>query len=166
MKPPAVAVAKLAQVLDGLGQVLAGLFILVMLLATVVDVGARLVFNAPFSGVVDVVEFTVMWSTMIGIALAWHHRQHIVVDILDIVLPRGVIRALDLVARLVAIVLCAWLARLAWPEYVDMADFGDRTMDARIPLAWFWLAALVGYGWSALFLLLSFFVPPPRPMAV
>jgi len=154
------AVAGVSRALDRLGHAVAGVIVVAMMLATLVDVAARLLFNAPFSGIIDVVELTVMWSTMLGIALAWQARAHIVVDILDAVLPPAATRALDFAARVAALVLCAWLMRLAWPEYLDMVSFGDRTMDARIPLAWFWLAALVGYGLSALFLLLGFFAPP------
>ncbi len=150
--------ARLTQALRRLCHLLAGAALLLMLGVTVYDVVARKLFNSAIVGVVDMVAFCVMWATMLGIALAWSERAHIVVDLLDMTGSPRLIAALDLLTRVAGIVVMPLVAWLAFHELRDVKDFGDRTPEIGIPVWWFWLAALAGYVLSALFLLIE----PPR----
>ena len=145
----------LTQVLRRLCHVLAALALLVMLGVTVYDVVGRKLFNIAIVGVVDTVAFCVMWATMLGIALAWSQRGHIVVDLLDMTGSPRLIVALDVLTRVAGIVLMPLLAWLAYRELRDVMDFGDRTPEIGIPVYWFWAAALAGYALSAIFLLIE-----------
>lgn len=146
---------RLTQALRRLCHILAAVALLAMLGVTVYDVVGRKLFNIAIVGVVDTVAFCVMWATMLGIALAWSQRAHIVVDLLDMTGSPRVIAALDLLTRLAGIVLMPLVAWLAWREMRDVMDFGDRTPEIGIPVYWYWLAACVGYALSALFLLIE-----------
>jgi TRAP-type C4-dicarboxylate transport system permease small subunit len=147
--------SRATQALRRLCHLLAGLALLVMLGVTVYDVVARKLFNSPLVGVVDTVAFCVMWATMLGIALAWSQHAHIVVDLLDMTGSPRLIAALDLLTRIAGIVVMPLLMWLAYHEVRDVMDFGDRTPEIGIPVYWYWIAALVGYGLSAAFLLLE-----------
>jgi TRAP-type C4-dicarboxylate transport system permease small subunit len=146
---------RVTQVLRRLCHVLAGVAILAMLVITFYDVVTRKLFGFAMVGVIDMVAFCVMWATMLGIALAWSHRAHIVVDILDMSGRPEITRALDVISRIVGIVVMPLLMWLAWHEVRDVYDFGDTTPEIRIPVYLFWVAAMVGYGLSAVFLLLD-----------
>ena len=104
---------QVTQALRRLCHFLAALAMAVMLGVTVYDVVARKLFNAPIVGVIDTVSFCVMWSTMLGIALAWSERAHVVVDLLDLTGSPTLIAFLDLLTRVAGIVvmpLLMWLA--------------------------------------------------------
>ncbi len=147
--------ARVTQVLRRLCHMLSGIAIIVMLGITAYDVAARKLFGIAISGVVDVIAFCVMWSTMLGIALAWSHRAHIVVDLIDMSRAPNLTRALDVLTRVVGIVVMPLLMYLAIHEARDVYGFGDHTPDIRIPIYVFWIAAIVGYGLSAVFLLVD-----------
>jgi TRAP-type C4-dicarboxylate transport system permease small subunit len=129
---------------------------LVMVAVTFVNVVARTVFNHPFVGVTDAVAISVMWATMMGIALAWSQRAHIVVDLLDMTgLPR-LTQALDVLTRVAGIVIMPLLVWLAYDQFKDTVDFGDRTPELQVLIGWwYWLPVLIGFSLSALFLLIE-----------
>ncbi len=136
-------------------HVLAGLAIVAMLVITLYEVIGRKLFGHGFVGIVDVISFCVMWATMLGIALAWSQRAHIVVDLLDMTGSPAVIRFLDILTRVVGIVVMPLLVWLAWHELRDVMSFRDTTPEIGIPVWWFWAAVVLGYGLSAVFLLLD-----------
>jgi TRAP-type C4-dicarboxylate transport system permease small subunit len=134
---------------------LAGAALIAMLGITGYDVITRKLFGMAMVGIVDIIAFCVMWATMLGIALAWSHRAHIVVDILDMTGRPELTRALDVLSRVVGIVVMPLLMWLAWHETRDVYGFGDTTPEIQIPIYLYWLAAIVGYGLSTVFLLLD-----------
>lgn len=146
---------RVTQALRRLCHFLAALALAGMLGITVYDVVARKLFASPIVGVVDTVSFCVMWATMLGIALAWIERAHIVVDLLDMTGLPHITAFLDVLTRVVGIVVMPLLMYLAYIEFRDVMDFGDRTPEIGLPIYWYWVAALVGYGLSAVMLLLS-----------
>lgn len=147
----------LTQALRRLCHFIAALAILAMVVVTFVNVIARTIFNHPFVGVTDAVGIAVMWATMMGIALAWSQRAHIVVDILDMAGSPCLIAWLDVLTRVAGIVVMPLLVWLAYDQYRDAVEFGDLTPELRVPIAWYWIAVLLGFGLSTVFLL----VEPP-----
>jgi TRAP-type C4-dicarboxylate transport system permease small subunit len=150
---------RLTQALERLCHFLAAVALLAMLGISVVDVVGRKLFGFSVRGVVDIVGFTVVISTMFGIALAWSQRAHIVVDLLDMTGSPWLIALLDVLTRVAGIVVMPLLGWLAFHEFRDVLSFGDRTPDIGIPLALFWATILIGYALSALLLLIA---PPAR----
>jgi TRAP-type C4-dicarboxylate transport system permease small subunit len=136
-------------------HVLSGLALAAMLCVTLYEVIGRKLFGISFVGIVDVISFCVMWTTMLGIALAWSQRAHIVVDLLDMTGSPIVIAFLDILTRIVGIVVMPLLVWLAWYEFRDVMSFGDTTPEIGIPVSWFWAAVIVGYGLSTIFLLID-----------
>jgi TRAP-type C4-dicarboxylate transport system permease small subunit len=147
------------RVLERLGHFLAGVAVAGMLSVTVADVVGRWLFKTGVPGVIDIVELCLIWATMLGVALAWSQRAHIVVDIVDMLAPWRLVLLLDMLARIAVAVAMAALVWLAVDEFRNAAEFGDSTTDIGIPLVWFWAAVLVGYGLSVLLVLVA---PPLR----
>ena len=150
---------RLTGALERLCHIVAGAAIVFAMAVTVVDVVSRKTIGFPIKGVVDMVGLCVVVSSMFGIALAWSTRAHIVVDLLDMTGSPALLAFLDILTRITGIVTMPLLMWLGYREFRDVFAFGDRTPELDIPLAWFWLAILVGYGLSALMLLIG---PPAR----
>ena len=150
----------LTQALRRLCHFIAAVAMLLMVAVTFINVMARILFNHPFVGVVDAVGLCVMWATMMGIALAWSERAHIVVDILDMTGSPRLLAWLDVLSRVVGIVVMPLLVWLAYDQFKDAMDFGDRTPELEVLVAWYWVAVLLGFGLSTVFLLIE---PPSVP---
>lgn len=146
---------RLTQALRRLCHLVAAAAMLIMIAVTLVNVAARSLFNHPFVGVVDAVAICVMWATMMGIALAWAERAHIVVDIVDMTGSPWLLRWLDRLSRLTGIVVMPLLLWLAYDQFKDAVDFGDRTPELEISVAWYWVAVILGFGLSAIFLVIE-----------
>ncbi|MNC95210.1 hypothetical protein D3C83_122730 [compost metagenome] len=67
---------------------------------------------------------------------------------------------LDVLSRVVGIVVMPLLVWLAYDQFKDAMDFGDRTPELEVLVAWYWVAVLLGFGLSAVFLLIE---PPSVP---
>lgn len=132
---------------------LAALCLVLMMLATVVDILGRHLFSAPISGTVDMVELALVYLVFLGIPLAFVAGEHIVVDVLEEVAPRAWVAWLDRLALWVSMLLLGLLCYAMWTPFLDTWAFGDRSMDLRIPLVWHWLAIWIGMVLSTLILL-------------
>jgi TRAP-type C4-dicarboxylate transport system permease small subunit len=146
------------QAIERLCYIVAGMALIVMLVASVVDVAGRKTIGFSLNGVIDIVTFSVVIATMMGIALAWSRGGHIVVDLLDMTGSPIILRFLDIFNRVAGIVLMPLLAWLAYREMRDVFAFGDTSSDLGIPMWWYWVFVLLGYLLSALLLLIA----PPR----
>jgi TRAP-type C4-dicarboxylate transport system permease small subunit len=144
---------RLTQALRRLCHFVAAVAMFAMVTVTFVNVFARTLFNHPFVGSIDAVGICVMWATMMGIALAWSERAHIVVDIVDLTGSPRLIAWLDVLTRVVGIVIMPLLVWLAYDQFKDAVDFGDRTPELETPVAWYWVAVMLGFGLSTVFLL-------------
>lgn len=141
--------------LESLCHLAAAAAVVVMLGVTITDVVIRKSLGISVRGVVDIVAFCVVIATMLGIAVAWSQRAHIVVDLLDMTGSPALINALDILTRVVGIVLMPLVAWLAYREFREVLDFGDRTPDIAMLYAWHWAAICIGYTLSAVLLIIS-----------
>lgn len=126
----------------------AGLALILMMAATVLDVFSRHAFNAPLPGVVEIVELAMVWATFLGIAAAFFIGGHIAVDLADAALRPAAGRWLRAFAAGVATILCGVLAWLAARELLDAMDWGDATVDLGIPHTAYWTAIFVGFAFG------------------
>lgn len=122
-----------------------------MLLVTVVDIVLRNTLNKPVPGVVELVEFSLAIAIFVGIPLAWWRGAHLVVDLLEVVFPRQVLRLLHIANGILGFFVSAVLAWLCYKRFLDALDWGDATVDLGIPLSWFWLSPTIGFTVSAVF---------------
>lgn len=142
----------LTRLLSAIGETLAALgalALIAMMGVTVFDVVGRHLFSAPVSGVVELVEFAMVWSTFLGLAAAFALGGHITVDLIDTVLPRRARTVLAALAAVAATGAMVGLALLAWREFTDVREWGDTTVDLGLPLHLHWLAVVIGFGLGA-----------------
>jgi TRAP-type C4-dicarboxylate transport system permease small subunit len=115
-----------------------------MMLLTVADVALRALFARPIPGMLDLIELGLACTIFLALPAVFLRDEHLVVDVIDHVAPRRVMRWLDIAG---AVLSAAVLAVMAWrmlPLARDMHAFGDVTADLAIPKIWYWVPVLVG----------------------
>lgn len=71
-------------------EMLAGTFMVLMLLATFTNVIARYIFNSPFQWAEEFSRYSFIWLVFLGAVIATKYRRHIVIDAVVILVPRRV----------------------------------------------------------------------------
>jgi TRAP-type C4-dicarboxylate transport system permease small subunit len=114
----------------------------VMFALAIVNAGLRYLFNSPLIWAEEISRYTMVWGTMIGVALAYRALQHIRIDILVEVLPRPAI----IVCKFVCHGLSLLTAYLLWRGgYVLVTSLGFMAApSSQIPMAWVFAAFPVG----------------------
>jgi TRAP-type C4-dicarboxylate transport system permease small subunit len=126
---PALAAAARAPAL------VAALALAIMALVTALDVAGRYLLNAPLPGSYELVGLLLAVTVFAALPLATARREHVVVDVLDHVLPRPLVA---LQAGTTALGAAAALAALAWQLFargLSLAADNAATNLLEIPLA-------------------------------
>lgn len=106
----------------------------VMLFATIADIIARLAFNRPFHGTLDLVEVTLVLVAFLALPECFRRDDQIKVDVFDVAAgPRGlaIMRLAGEVATLAFLLL---LAATVISPLVDAYRFGDAKPDLPVPI--------------------------------
>lgn len=123
---------------------LAAVALIVMMLITIADVTLRYTLNHPIPGTYELVECMLVVFVFHGISAAFLRRQHIVIDLIDMLVGERVltmlIRIADLLALLCLLVLIWAMVGPALQAY----EYGDRKLELSLPLYVLWAVALVG----------------------
>src|SRR2546421_997072 len=121
-----------------------------MMLLTVADVLLRSFFQYPIHGTFELIELGLACTIFLALPAVFLRDQHLVVDVVDHLARRAVVRVLDLLGAVASL---ATLAVMFWqmvPLARDMQQFGDVTADLSIPKIYYWIPVLIGVGASAL----------------
>jgi TRAP-type C4-dicarboxylate transport system permease small subunit len=111
------------------------LALLLLLILTCVDVVGRYVFNTPVLGAMEI-EDAMMGVMIFGaLPMASWNQAHITIDILDKITPANWLRLQIRVMQLVTAVFMGFLGVRMWIHASKLAEYGDRTMMLKIPLA-------------------------------
>lgn len=130
-----------------IGGVLA---LVVMMLGTDLDILSRQLISQPLTGVVELVEITVLASAMLGLPEAFLRDEQIRIDLLDALLPEVAIRVIKAAGLILCMLFLALLCRNVWQPMLDAKMFGDVKYDLGVPI---WpLFALIVFAFGASFL--------------
>lgn len=139
----------------------AALLLFCLILVTCVDVVGRYFFAAPLSGAFEMTELILAALVFAALPLTTEQKEHIEVDLLNVVLSGGTKRLLSAFAGLFS---AALLATLAWrlaAHALSAAEDGATTNALGIPLAPFGFLAAFSCLVSAFIAFLRG-VQPPR----
>lgn len=117
-------------------EIVAGTFLVLMSLATIVNVIFRYIFNAPFEWAEEFSRYAFIWVVFIGAAVTTKHKKHIIIDTLIVAVPEGVKRALFVVADVMSMILMLLLVYYGW---VLMSYATQPTATLKIPQYWVYL---------------------------
>jgi TRAP-type C4-dicarboxylate transport system permease small subunit len=119
--------------------------LVVLMMVTVTDVFMRYLFNRPIRASLETVEVMLLVFVFNGMAAAFFHRRHIVIDLLDNLFSPRVTGALIRIADVLS-VLC--LALLAWAmrqPAMQAYQYGDTKMELAVPIYVLWIVVLVSF---------------------
>jgi TRAP-type C4-dicarboxylate transport system permease small subunit len=142
----------LGRVLTWMGLA-AGWILMLLMLGTVADVVLRYVFNRPFSGSLELTEFSMALIVWLSMAYCGWVGGHIAVDLLDKWLERP---ALAWLPALLSLVGAAAFAVMAWQIVLEtLATMSKLSNMMRLPHYPFKLAVAFGAAVFALVLLVQ-----------
>ncbi|SEP16632.1 TRAP-type C4-dicarboxylate transport system, small permease component [Salinihabitans flavidus] len=121
--------------LTGFSGLVAGVFLLLMMLVTVVDVTGRYFLNAPLPGAFEMTQFLMAAIVYSGLPNVSQRESHITIDLLDSVTPDRLITLRDLAVNALC---CSAFAVLSWRLWVlagEAAEWGDTTQYLGWPLS-------------------------------
>ncbi|HZQ71824.1 MAG TPA: TRAP transporter small permease [Burkholderiales bacterium] len=127
----------------------AAAFLAAMMLLTVADVALRSLFKTPIHGTFELIELGLACAVFLAMPAVFLRDENLIVDAIDYMVGRRVVRVLDLVAAclsaaLLGVTLCEMV-----PLARDMVQLGDVTADLSIPKIYYWIPVLLGIAGSA-----------------
>ena len=126
----------------------ASVFLVIMMGVTVVDVISRHLFAFPIFGTLDIVELAMVATIFIAIPATFLNDEHIVVDVIDQLVP---VRAVLWLKRLSALITLVVLGFMLWymrVPFLDKLSWGETTLELSWPRWWHWLPILFGMALS------------------
>jgi TRAP-type C4-dicarboxylate transport system permease small subunit len=120
------------------------------MMLTVADVSLRTFFGIPIRGVLELVELGLACTIFLALPAVFLRDEHLVVDVIDHLTKKSVVRLLDLAGAIVSLVVLVVMLWQMVPLARTMHEFGDVTSDLSLPKIWYWVPVLVGILASAL----------------
>jgi TRAP-type C4-dicarboxylate transport system permease small subunit len=139
---------------------LASVALIVMMVATLLDVFMRYVFNSPIRGTYEFVEAMMVLLVFNGMSTAFLQRRNIVIDLIDSVVPRFVAVVLIRIADLLTIATIVMFAYAMFKPALQSYSYGEVRMELQVPIWWFWAAALIGMAGAILCAIGALFAAP------
>jgi TRAP-type C4-dicarboxylate transport system permease small subunit len=130
---------------DAVLGVAASAILMAMMLLTVVDVVSRYLLNRPLRGAFEVTELLLLVLIFAGLPLVSHADEHVTMDFVDTLLPRGARARLQRVVHAASAAAMGLLTWLVWRKADRIAAYGDATDVLRIlygPFVYF-MAAMI-----------------------
>lgn len=114
----------------------------IMFALAILNAGMRYIFNSPLIWAEEISRYTMVWGTMVGVALAYRAMQHITISIVVDALPAPLVIACKLCCHLLSLA----TAYVLWRGgYVLVASLGFMAApSSEIPMAWVFAAFPVG----------------------
>lgn len=116
----------------------------VMMLVVVADVVLRAVFNMPIKGAYDVVSTALLVMAMFGMGPVVAQRGEILIDLIDIVAPLVMLRALALLAALIGMGLFVFFGWAMIDPALDAWRWGEHSLELGLPKWPLWGVTFVG----------------------
>jgi len=120
------------------------------MLLTVADVLLRTFFRYPIQGMLELVELGLACTIFLALPAVFLRDEHLVVDVIDHLVSKPLVRLLDLAGALVSLAVLVVMAWQMVPLARSMHEFGDVTSDLSIPKIYYWAPVLLGVVASAL----------------
>lgn len=115
-----------------------------MMLLTTGDILLRWVANSPIFGAFELVELSLVALVFLSLPIVFINSTHIVVNVLDTVLPKPMLPWLDVAGAVLSLCFVSLIGVFMFRFAYDAYQFDDRTMDMAMPVLWFWAPVFFG----------------------
>lgn len=130
------------KLVNGYNQLEAHLLVLSLAFTTIlifIQVILRYVFNNSLSWSEELARYIFIWQIWLGTSVSMKENEHICLDMLNNKLQGKAKIALALVANILMLLFCAFLAKYGWDLVYSMMSRGNKSVALRIPM---WLVYL------------------------
>jgi TRAP-type transport system small permease protein len=134
-------------------EIVAALTLFSLMAITCVDVVGRYFFNSPLGAATELTRMMMAIVVFCGLPVACMREEHITVDLLDAISPRGIINARQTIMNLIAAVAMAGVAYRVWILAFRAKEYGDTTEFLQISLFYITLFICIMSAVTALALL-------------
>ena len=163
-RPRAVAVAYTRQAGAYLMRLLSLLItadLLAMVILTVTDVVGRYFLSRPVPGALEMTEMLLGALIFTALPLVTLRGEHVVIDLLDNVVPARLVKMQAVIAALLSSACCAYLAYRLWLLAERLHGAGETTATLSISMAPFAYGVSLFVGITSIAALATVIVPPP-----
>jgi TRAP-type C4-dicarboxylate transport system permease small subunit len=125
-------------------------FIAAAALLTCTDIVLRNFFGMSIFGLIDLMQFSIMYSVFFAIAYGFAKRAHVAVTVLTDHLSRRTSQFLASLWWLLSVLLMALLTYGAFEQALIVHGYHDVSQNIEIPMVAYWFPIVIGLGLSAL----------------
>ena len=129
---------------------------------TIADILLRSLFNRPIQGSYEIVQLCLVTSIYAGLGETFRRGANITVDLVDHLAPRLAAKVLAPLGHALSFLVLAIFFVGAIQRGLKVADYGDVTMDLKMPAWWFWIPVLIGIAWALVCIPAMFFTELSR----
>jgi TRAP-type C4-dicarboxylate transport system permease small subunit len=123
-----------------------GLVLLAAIAINFANIVGRYLFLAPLAWAEEVLSFLVIWGVCLGASAVTYDRRHLVMDLFAESFPPVVHRALDALILIALVGFSGFACIQAWKIVMLMAQNGQVSITAGIPMTIPYAAFVVGFG--------------------
>jgi len=113
---------------------LSATILFVLMLLTTVDVLGRFLFNAPLPGGFEITELMMAALVFAAMPVVTRREDHIVIDLLDFMMPAWIVRPRQVIVNLLCAALCGLWAWRCWALGDRLAGYNEVTEYLHLPL--------------------------------
>lgn len=99
------------------------------------DVVGRSLLGTPVPGTYELISMMLAALVFVALPLATERNEHVVVDVVDHLLPRAIVRTMGALSSLLSAAVVAALAWAMWDQGMSQLAAGGFTNVLRLPLA-------------------------------
>jgi TRAP-type C4-dicarboxylate transport system permease small subunit len=123
-----------------------GLILLVAIAINFSNIVGRYVFLAPLPWAEEVLSFLVIWGVGLGASAVTYDRRHLVMDLFSASFSPRLRIVLELLTLLTVVGFCGFACIQAWKIVAIMAQNGQVSITAGIPMTIPYAAFVAGFG--------------------
>jgi TRAP-type C4-dicarboxylate transport system permease small subunit len=127
-----------------------GLILLACIAINAANIVGRYVFYAPLDWAEEVLSFLVIWGVSLGASAVTYDRRHLVMDLFSASFPPRIRIALDALTLVAMVGFCGFVCLQAWKIVGIMAQNGQVSVTAGIPMTVPYMSFVLGFGMVAI----------------
>ena len=124
--------------------------LLVAIAINFANIVGRYVFSAPLPWAEEVLSFLVIWGVCLGASAVTYDRRHLAMDVFSTGFPPWLRLSLDALIPLTMAGFCGFASIQAWKIVAIMAQNGQVSITAGIPMTIPYASFVIGFGLIAL----------------
>jgi TRAP-type C4-dicarboxylate transport system permease small subunit len=127
-------------------RVAIGLILLLAIAINFANIVGRYVFLAPLAWAEEVLSFLVIWGVAFGASAVTYDRRHLAMDLFSDAFPPRLRRILEGLVLAAMIGLCGFACIQGWRIVAIMANNGQVSITAGIPMTIPYFSFVIGFG--------------------